>query len=242
MDRYKHLHLWMLIPMGIMQAGILFDYWGDFAENAWSVHVHYWLASVWYLFLIAQPWLVANGRMAAHRTWGMIGLFIAGGVGWVALSMMHRDLVSATRAAAEPEAFGPFKPWFFHGVAVVEIVMIAAFLFAIVQAIRLRKQIEEHAWWLISTVFMIMMPALARGLQAVWFMIYGFEPDMSVMPPLYFSLGIIIALTLAAAAHMRKLRHPATILAIGVNAFSFLLEPIGRSPAVQALLTAAIKG
>src|SRR5688500_3375204 len=40
-DKYKTLHLWMLIPMAFMQWGIFKDYWGDFSENAWSVHVHY---------------------------------------------------------------------------------------------------------------------------------------------------------------------------------------------------------
>lgn len=38
---YKSLHLWMIIPMIIMQAGIYRDYWGDFSKNAWYVHIHY---------------------------------------------------------------------------------------------------------------------------------------------------------------------------------------------------------
>jgi|GEM_PF-6998511 len=45
-SRYKSLHLWMLLPMLFMQAGIFRDYWGDFTENAWSVHVHYWTGMV----------------------------------------------------------------------------------------------------------------------------------------------------------------------------------------------------
>lgn len=241
MAGHKRLFLWMLIPMGIMQAGIFYDYWGDFSRNAWAVHVHYWLASLWYLLLIVQPWLYARGAMGAHRTLGMIGLFIAGGVGWGALSMMHRDIVSATRAAAEPGVFGPFQPWFFYGVAVVEIVMIAGFAFAVVQAILQRKRLEAHAWWLVSTVFIIMMPALARGLQAAAFAL-GVEADLCVMPPVYLSLAIIMGLVIAAAAVLGKLSHPATWVALGVNGFSFLLEPIGRTEAVQTLLVAAIKG
>ena len=39
-ERYKNLHLWMLLPMAIMQIGILRDYWGDLTEDAWSVPVH----------------------------------------------------------------------------------------------------------------------------------------------------------------------------------------------------------
>jgi hypothetical protein len=44
MNDYKQIHKWMIIPMVIMQLGIFMDYWGDFSENAWSVHTHYWAA------------------------------------------------------------------------------------------------------------------------------------------------------------------------------------------------------
>jgi hypothetical protein len=38
------------------------------------------------------------------------------------------------------------------------------------------------------------------------------------------------------------LRHPATYLAMGINLFVLLLEPLGRSETVQTILKAAIKG
>jgi hypothetical protein len=46
MNKYKTLHIWMIIPMVVMQLGIYKDYWGDFSENAWSVHIHYWTGTV----------------------------------------------------------------------------------------------------------------------------------------------------------------------------------------------------
>ena len=52
--------------------------------------------------------------------------------------------------------------------AAVEIVMMAGLGFAVIKSILHRKQIEGHAWWLISTVFIIMMPALGRGIQNVY--------------------------------------------------------------------------
>ena len=45
-----------------------------------------------------------------------------------------------------------------------------------------------------------------------------------------------------AAWKYAKLRHPATWLAAGVNLFILLLEPLGRSPDVQRILKAAIRG
>lgn len=243
MSRYKTLHLWMLIPMLFMQFGIFRDYWGDFRSNAWSVHIHYWTGTVWYLYLILQPYLATHGQLAKHRTNGIIGMFIAGAVCLTALGMMHRDIVSAEMSLVQRERFGPFEPWFFFGVAAVEIVMMTAFGFAVIKSIIHRKQLEDHAWWLISTVFLIMMPALGRGVQNVYILWHLEEmPDVNIMVPLYLTGAIILLLLLAGAWKYQKLKHPATWLAVAVNLFNFLLEPVGRSETVQAFLKNLIKG
>ena len=110
MNKYKNLHKWMLLPMIVMQLGIFKDYWGDFSENAWAVHIHYWTGTVWYIYLIIQPYYVTHGQIARHRTNGIIGIFLAGGVCITALSMMNRDIVTTQLAEATPERFGPFQP------------------------------------------------------------------------------------------------------------------------------------
>ncbi|WP_228851793.1 hypothetical protein [Aegicerativicinus sediminis] len=243
LTNYKTLYLWMIIPMLVMQLGIFEDYWGDFTDNAWSVHIHYWTGTIWYLYLIAQPYFATHGQLPRHRTNGIIGMFFAGGVCLTALSMMHRDIATTERSLAMPERFGPFEPWFFFGVAAVEIVMMTAFGLAVIMAILKRKQLEDHAWWLISTVFIIMMPALGRGIQNIYVDMYQSDwPNIAIMRPLYLTQVLIIVMLLLGAWKYRKLKHPATFLAIGVNLFIFLLEPLGRSEAVQTILKALIKG
>jgi hypothetical protein len=243
MSKYKTLYKWMLLPMVVMQLGIYKDYWGDFSDNAWSVHIHYWTGTVWYIYLIIQPWFATHGQMARHRTNGIIGMFIAGGVCLTALSMMNRDMVTAQKALEAPEQFGPFQPWFFFGVAAVEIVMMTAFGFAIIKSIIHRKEIENHAWWLISTVFIIMMPALGRGMQNVYVDMHAKDwPNINIMMPIYPTQVLIMGMLLLGAWKYGKLKHPATYLALGVNLFIFLLEPIGRSESVQLFLKALIKG
>jgi hypothetical protein len=243
MSKYKTLHIWMIVPMIFMQLGIFKDYWGDFFENAWSVHIHYWTGTIWYLYLIIQPWYATHGQMSKHRTNGIIGMFLAGGVCLTALSMMHRDMVTTQLSTQNPARFGPFQPWFFFGVAAVEIVMMTAFGFAIIKSIIHRKQIENHAWWLISTVFLIMMPALGRGIQNVYVGMNIKEwPQINIMLPLYVTQVLIIVMILLAAWKYEKLRHPATYLALAVNIFIFLLEPLGRSENMQAFLKSIIKG
>ena len=233
----------MIIPMVIMQLGIFKDYWGDFSENAWSVHIHYLTGSVWYLFLITQPYLATHGQIVRHRTLGIIGMFVAGGVCLTALSMLNRDIVTAEKALAMPERFGPFQPWFFYGVAAVEIVMIIAFGYAVIMSIIHRKRLEDHSWWLISTVFLIMMPALGRGVQNVYIGLNAASmPNVDIMFPLYLTQMLILGMILFAAYKYEKLRHPGTYVAVGVNLFIFLLEPLGRSETVQPVLHTLIKG
>ncbi len=243
MNKYKMLYKWMVLPMVVMQLGIFRDYWGDFSDNAWSVHIHYWTGTVWYCYLIIQPYFATHGQMPRHRTNGIIGMFIAGGVCLTALSMLNRDIVTTQKALETPERFGPFQPWFFFGVAAVEIVMMIAFGFAVIKSILQRKQLENHSWWLISTVFIIMMPALGRGIQNVYVDMHIKEwPNVNIILPLYFTQVFIIVLLLLGAWKYGKLKHPATYLAMGVNLFIFLLEPIGKSENVQLFLKAMIKG
>lgn len=243
MKKYTSLYLWMLIPMLFMQFGIFRDYWGDFTENAWSVHIHYWTGTIWYFYLILQPYFATHGKMKLHRTNGMIGMFLAGGVCITAFSMLHRDLANAHRAAEMAEQFGPFKPWFFYGVASVEIPMMLAFGFAVIKGIIHRKSLEDHAWWLVSTVFLIMMPALGRGIQNVHVDMQSANwPNIQIMPSLYVTQGIIIGLALLAAWKYKKLKHPATYLTVVVNIYTCFLEPLGKSEVVQNTLDTLIKG
>jgi hypothetical protein len=243
MEKYKNLYKLMIIPMVLMQLGIFKDYWGDFTDNAWSVHIHYWTGTIWYLYLIIQPYYAVNGKMDKHRTNGIIGMFLAGGVCITAFSMMHRDIVTAHKALEFADRFGPFEPWFFYGVAAVEIPMIIAFAFAVIKSIIHRKSLEDHAWWLISTVLIIMMPALGRGIQGLYVGINIDQwPSIDIMAPLYFTQFFIIGLTILAAWKYKKLKHPATYLTVAVNIYACFLPLLGRSPFIQSLLETMIKG
>jgi len=242
LNRYNDLYLWMIIPMAIMQVGIFHDYWGDLTENAWAVHVHYWTATLWYLFLILQPYFAAKRQFERHRTYGIIGFFLAGGVAFTALGALHRDINNADLSARMRAEFGPFEPWFFYGIAVVEFVMMSAFIVAVIQAIRHRRSLPDHAWWLISTVFIIMMPSVGRGAGVLWASIFGKDDPRQVTYPLYLTTAIILALLFWAARRYGRVNHPATWLAVGVNLFNLLFEPLGRWEWLQGVLRMAIKG
>jgi len=242
MERYKNLYKWMIIPMILMQLGIFRDYWGDFRDNGWPVHIHYWTGTIWYLYLIIQPYYATHGQLARHRTNGIIGMFLGGGVCITAFSMLHRDIAIAERAASLPEQFGPFEPWFFYGVMAIEIPMIICFGYAIIQSIINRKKVHEHAWWLISTVFIIMFPALGRGIQNLYVGLNIEDwPDINIFIPNYFTIILIVTLTLLAAKKFGKLKHPATYLAVLINLYVFLMEPLGKWETLRNILDSFIK-
>jgi ABC-type uncharacterized transport system permease subunit len=242
MQKYRTLHLWMIIPMILMQLGIFMDYWGDFTDNAWSVHIHYWTGTIWYVYLIIQPYYATHGQLEKHRTNGIIGMFLAGGVTLTALSMMYRDIRVADLALAEPDRFGPFKPWLFFGIASIEIIMMTAFGFAIIMSIIKRKSLEDHAWWLISSVFLIMMPALGRGLQGLFIMgNMDAWPKIDIITPIYIAQALIILILLLTAWKYNKLKHPATIVGVAVNLFCCFIVPLGQSEGIQSFLRMVIK-
>jgi hypothetical protein len=121
--------------------------------------------------------------------------------------------------------------------------MILAFGYAVIKSILYRKQIEHHSWWLISTVFIIMMPALGRGIQGLYVGLNIEQwPDIDIMMPLYVTEMLIVGMVLLAAWKYDKLKHPATYLAVGVNLFNCFLEPLGKSETVQLFLETIIKG
>ena len=242
LNRYNDLYLWMIIPMVVMQVGIFRDYWGDFTDNAWAVHVHYWTATLWYLFLILQPYYAANRQFERHRTNGIIGFFLAGGVALTALSALHRDINNADLSAKMRAEFGPFEPWFFYGIATVEFVMMSAFIVAVIQAIRHRRSLDDHAWWLISTVFIIMMPSIGRGAGVLWGMIFGKDDPGQLTYPIYLTTAAILALLFWAARRYGRVNHPPTWLAAGVNLFNLLFEPLGKWEWLQGFLRMVIKG
>jgi hypothetical protein len=88
-----------------------------------------------------------------------------------------------------------------------------------------------------------MMPALGRGIQNVYVNMHLDEwPNVEIMVPIYYTQALIIGILLLGAWKYGKLKHAATWLAVAVNLFILLLEPLGRSVAVQLFLKTIIKG
>ncbi len=237
MEGYKNLFSWMILPFVIVQVSIFTYYWPKFSAQSWEIHFHYWLVSLWYLMLIFQPYLITKGKIANHRTFGIIGFLLAGGVLFTGLSILDIPLKLAD--AVNPNRPGP-PVSFYYGTLIVEFVSILAFGYAVIKSIIHRKNIQEHSWWLVATAFYMMSPALGRGMILFWRSLLSPE-NFKPMYVFASSELIYLSLLLVFASKFGKIRHQATLIGIGLIIVRLVRVPMGASESIQEFLRTLIK-
>ncbi|MEM1340417.1 MAG: hypothetical protein AAGF96_21865 [Bacteroidota bacterium] len=214
----KTVHLWMLLPFAAMQIGIFMDYWPDFVNKNWGVHVHYWTGTLWFVFIILQPFLIAKGNIDAHHLYGLLGLFVAGGVVFSALTLYEHDIRSAFNAEAEGDEL---TARFFTGGIMMQNVLMSGFLWMLIASMWYRKKMEEHGWYLMMSGFCVMLPAVGRGVfRFLAYVFGGYENFNPVLGSIITSL-IIGGLAALLAWRFNKWKHPATWVAIVITGVAY---------------------
>ena len=219
----KVLYLWMLIPFLVMQIGVFPDYWPNFKNEKWGVHVHYWTASAWFIFLIMQPYFISKGNITKHRTIGMIGFLIAGGVIFSALALYPNDIRSAISLENSGRRIAFLEARSFTSLLIAETLLIVAFAFAIIKAIINRKNLEEHAWWLMCSTYFIMLPTVGRGMFYVSEYFVGGEQNLKAWHVDVPSSAVISGLALLMVWRFKKWKHLASWIAILITPIAYIL-------------------
>lgn len=236
MESFKNLHFWLIIPFLIVQITIFSYYWPKFTVQTWEIHFHYWLVSFWYLLIIIQAYLAVKGKLADHRTLGILGFLLAGGVIFTGLSILDIPLKLA-------DSYNPNRPGppvaFYYGTLVIEFISILAFAYAVYKSIIHRFNLAEHSWWLIASLFFMMAPALGRGMIFLWRKILAPENFHPLMISASTEL-IYLSLFFLFAWKFRKIKHLATLIGVLLVFIRFLRIPIGSSETVQEFLKAVI--
>lgn len=213
MKKYKNLHLWLLIPFVIVILGFLPSYWLKFTEVPWRHHLHGLTATLWFVLLIAQPYLVTRGHVREHRLYGMLALFIAGGVALSALAAIPYNLANDRMSEMAR-----------YGLSFIDIVLISGFIMAVIMAVKTSKRVDDHARWMISTVFWAISPGLFRLLFVP--LIVMRTPDIGGKAPLLLlTAGVVNILVLSILMFRDKRAHPA-YLSVAVGSLVMFTLPI----------------
>lgn len=222
MEKYKNLHLWLLIPFIIAVLGFMRSYYLNFTNVSFGNHVHGITATAWFIFVIIQPYLATRGHIEQHRMIGKIGVFLAGAVFASAMVMIPENIRFALTDIDSPIA----PDYFLYGVSFFDIVAITGFGFSVVIAVLRSKQIDEHAIWMVSSVLWALMPALAR-FALIILMITGGQ----IMSFALIAMIITPAIMLTAIIIMYKLKrwHPAMLAVIIGHISVYLIIPLGHN-------------
>ena len=218
MNTYKNVHLWLLIPFIIVMLGFLPSYWLVFAEAPWRHHLHGLTATLWFILLIVQPYLVTRGHNRQHRLFGMIALMLAGGVALSAYSVIPYNLVNERL----PETAR-------YGLSFIDLVLVPGFIFAVIMAIKNAKNVHDHARWMVSTAFWAISPGLFR-LLFVPLVVFEVDDIGGKAPLLLSAAGVANLVALAILMVRDRRAHPAYV-AVAMGS-SVMLVPmwVGEMP------------
>ena len=229
--RYRKAHLWLLIPLVIVVLGFVRSYYLKFPDVPWAHHLHLVTATGWYLLVVAQPWLATHGHLERHRRWGVFGIFLAGMVVASALVGLTGNIENAGRADMPPIV----SDTFFYGVTFADLVTIIGFSVAVVMAVLQRRQVHDHAAWMISSVLWVLFPALVRLMVLPVGLVLGFE-GLSFIKVIYITVPLL--LVVMAYLLLRFRFHPAMVWVFIGNLSFLLVEPVGNSATWRAVCDA----
>ena len=162
-DATRWFFVWMAGACAFVAfAGFAPTYWlqlpaGTFIGSP-LLHLHGLLFSAWTLFFLLQTTLVAVGRVARHRAWGLLGVSLATAMVFVGFAVAN-DVLAARLAAG----FGD-RARAFHIASISMITLFGVFVFAAIASVT-RPEVHKRLM-LLATISMI-PPAIARLFFAV---------------------------------------------------------------------------
>ncbi|WKK67019.1 hypothetical protein [Lutimonas zeaxanthinifaciens] len=237
LNQYQNAHKWMLIPWIIIIIAFTPQYFMSWSTEPWPYHLHALSAMAWFALLLYQPYLATHGKIKQHRKWGMIGLFLAGSVVFSALSIVPTNVYIGAVDGGQPF----FPDSFFYGLVFTETIQIVGFGFAVIMGVINSKKTEEHAIWMISSLFFGFMPAWARFVMFPLLFLDGQTNWMDAQTCLNIGIPLFILVVLLIGYRLKKLKHPAVLLSILFVFIMLFTIPIGELEWYRELVTRIMK-
>lgn len=238
---YRNFHLWMLVPFGISVLGFSYSYYFNLANATFHQHVHGISATLWYVLVVAQPYLITRKLdIQRHRLFGAIGTLLAGVVAGSALTIIPKNIDDV----ASLDQNGFFDPTFAYFAVIIDFVLVSLFLISVAMAIYNMKQrnLGGHVQWMMASVFFVLSPGLARlfGIAAI----VANQGNMAGISLVKLAVPSMVAMMLIIVVFYRKFgsfRHPSFWLLMAAHLTYLFVVPIGNNEAIRGVLSVIFK-
>ncbi|MGF6429828.1 hypothetical protein [Bradyrhizobium sp. Pha-3] len=170
----KFFYFYMALScMAVAFLGFAPTYWMPMARGSLSsppvVHLHGLLFFAWTLYFVFQSWLAASGRIARHRSVGLIGISLA-----TAMTMM--GIVASISVMKRSAAIGQANEGLTFAIVPISGILFFAVMFAL--AIIYLRDRETHKRLMLLASISILDAAVAR-----WFLTFLAPPGPPGPPP-----------------------------------------------------------
>lgn len=239
--KYKNFHLWMLIPFVISILGFSYSYYFNLANATFHQHVHGISATLWYILVIVQPYLIIRKQnIQRHKTLGTVGIILAGIVAGSALTIIPKNIDNVK----ELDMNGFFNPTFAYFAVVIDFVLVSMFIVSVSLAILSikKKNLSSHVQWLMASVFFVLSPALARmlGISAIIMNKGSFE-GITLIGMALPSIIVMLVLIVIFYYMYGSFKHLSFKLLVMAHIPYLFIEWIGDNELIRNLLTAIFK-
>ena len=242
----RRFYMWMAMAcLAISVVGFMPTYFVPMAQGRFRVepivHLHGLILFSWMVYFCAQTWLIAQGKVLSHRTWGMLGISIV-----TAMTFIVVAVVSMRNA----QAIMPNQPaGVAHDARAFAWVSISTILFIVpvftLAIVKLRDLESHKRLILLMTVSMLGAP-IAR-----WFLTFlappapPLPPGVMSFPPISVTIApaligdILLVIAMARDWRLRGNIHPVYLVGGAVMLLLQLtVTPVANSDAWQAISAA----
>jgi tellurite resistance protein TehA-like permease len=239
--RYRNFHLWILIPFVISILGFSYSYYSRLSTATFHQHVHGISATLWYILVIIQPYLIARKHnVRLHIIYGTIGLLIAGIVAGSAYTIIPKNIDDVTEL--KDEDF--FNPTFAYFATLIDFLLISMFVICVGAAILSikKKRLADHVQWIMASVFFVLSPGLARLLGLI--IIISRKGNMEGVSLEKLAIPTMIVMLLIIVFYYYKygsFRHLSFKLLILAHIPYIFVTQIGSNETFQRIVTAIFK-
>ena len=230
---YRRAHWYVAALVVVVAIAFWRDYFAALGEAVWSWHFHGIAASLWILLCGLQSWSIATRRLPLHRAFGKASLAIFPFFFASTLTVVH-----TMAAATSPHH--PFYRFWGGPLGVADGLAVPATGWLFFEALRQRRNPQQHARFMLAIPLFLLPPALERVFS-------HYVPGLRMDGPQDFAffrwdmhLSQVIGVAISLALYRQAPRHGRAFLLAAAAMIAQIVgfDTIGQSPAWLAVFMA----